>query len=49
MPSAGTWSIGLSLESTVRFEVLLGFVDGIPDSTQIRHLPFGEVVDSVGE
>lgn len=49
VPSAGTWSIGLSLESTVRFEVLLGFVDGVSDSTQIRHLPFGEVVDSVGE
>jgi hypothetical protein len=49
VPSAGTWSIGLSLDSTVRFEVLLGFVDGIPDSTHIRHLPFGEIVDSVGE
>ena len=36
-------------DSTVRFEVLLGFVDGIPDSTHIRHLPFGEIVDSVGE
>jgi len=49
VPSAGTWSIGLSLDSAVRFEVLLGFVDGIPDSTHIRHLPFGEIVDSVGE
>lgn len=49
VPSAGTWSIGLSLDSRVRFEVLLGFVDGIPDSTHIRHLPFGEIVDSVGE
>jgi hypothetical protein len=49
VPSAGTWSFGLSLDSTVRFEVLLGFVDGIPDSTHIRHLPYGEIVDSVGE
>ena len=49
VPSAGTWSIGLSLDSAVRFEVLLGFVDGIPDSTHIRHLPYGEIVDSVGE
>ena len=49
VPSAGTWSIGLSLDSAVRFEVLLGFVDDIPDSTHIRHLPFGEIVDSVGE
>jgi hypothetical protein len=48
MASAGMWSIGLALGSVARFEVLLGFVDGITQTTHIRRLPGSEVVDSVG-
>lgn len=45
---ARTWSVGMSLPTRGRFQVLLGFVDGDSRSTHIRRLPGGEVVDSVG-
>jgi len=48
MASQGMWSIGLALAPAARFEVLLGFVDGITQTTHIRRMPGTEVVDSVG-
>ena len=45
---AGRWAIRLVDASLAAFEVTIGFVDGNPATTHIRHLAAAEVVDSVG-
>jgi hypothetical protein len=45
---AGMWSLGLVLPGSARFDVLLGFVDGRPQSAHVRRSRGSEVVDSVG-
>ena len=45
---AGMWAIRLADASLAAFEVTIGFVDGHPATTHIRHLAASEVVDSVG-
>lgn len=44
----GRWSLGLTLPGIARFQVQLGLVPGAAASAHVRHLPVGEVVDSVG-
>ncbi|EWT01936.1 hypothetical protein N865_12880 [Intrasporangium oryzae NRRL B-24470] len=44
----GWWSVGLAQPGVARFQVQLGFVPGVAESAHVRHLPLGEVVDSVG-
>jgi hypothetical protein len=44
----GRWSLGLALPDVARFQVELGLVVGAPASAQVRRMPVGEVVDSVG-
>jgi hypothetical protein len=44
----GSWSIGLRTRDLDRYVVVIGFLDGYPDSAHIRHQPRSEVLDSVG-
>lgn len=48
IPAEGMWSVGLMQPGVAWFEVLLGFVDGVPGTAHIRRTTAIEVVDSVG-
>lgn len=45
---AHMWSVGMTRGTTMRYHVVLGFVDGMPGTAHVRRMPTGEVVDSVG-
>jgi hypothetical protein len=44
----GRWTVGLSVPGSMRFQVEVGLVPGVPGSAHVHRLPVGEVVDSVG-
>lgn len=48
-PAQGSWSVGLRRHTDLdRYVVVVGFLDGCPDSAHVHHHRRSEVLDSVG-